>query len=50
MMPLRSRLPKLNLGGFALDLSPIVAIFGLYMARILIVDIIIPQFIQPITG
>jgi YggT family protein len=50
MMPLRSRLPKLNLGGFALDLSPIVAIFGLYMARILIVDIVIPQFIQPITG
>jgi YggT family protein len=50
MMPLRSRLPKLNLGGFALDLSPIIAIFGLYMARILIVDIIIPQFIRPITG
>ena len=50
MMPLRSRLPALNLGGFALDLSPIIAIFGLYIGRSLLNGIIIPQFIQPITG
>ncbi len=50
MMPLRSRLPALNLGGFALDLSPIIAIFGLYIGRSLLNGIIIPQFIQPIMG
>ena len=49
MMPLRSRLPPLNLGGFALDLSPIIAIFGLYIGRTLL-TIIIEQFIRPVTG
>jgi YggT family protein len=49
MMPLRSRLPTLNLGGFALDLSPIVAIFGLYIGRSLL-TLIIDNFIQPVTG
>jgi YggT family protein len=49
MMPLRSRLPALNLGGFALDLSPIVAIIGLYLARFLLTSII-ENFIRPITG
>jgi YggT family protein len=49
MMPLRSRLPTLQLGGFALDLSPIVAIFGLYIGRSLL-TIIIANFIRPVTG
>ena len=49
MVPLRSRLPALNLGGFALDLSPIVAIFGLYIGQTLLL-LIIRNFIQPVTG
>jgi YggT family protein len=49
MMPLRSRLPKLNLGGFALDLSPIIAIFGLYIGRSLLTTVI-EIFIRPVTG
>ena len=49
MRPLRSRLPTLNLGGFALDLSPIVAIFGLYIGRTLL-TIIIVNFVRPVTG
>ena len=50
MMPIRSRIPPLNLGGFALDLSPIIVIFGLFMARTLLNNIVIPEFIRPITG
>ncbi len=49
MAPLRSRLPALNLGGFALDLSPIVAIFGLYIGQTLLI-LIIRNFIRPVTG
>ena len=49
MAPLRSRLPALNLGGFALDLSPIVAIFGLYIGRTLLL-MIIGNFVYPVTG
>ena len=49
MMPIRSRIPPLNLGGFALDLSPIIAIFALYIGRSLLM-IIIQQFVRPITG
>lgn len=49
MMPLRARLPKLSFGGFALDLSPIIAIFGLMIARTLLTSII-NIFIQPVTG
>jgi YggT family protein len=49
MMPLRSRLPTLQLGGFALDLSPIVAIFGLYIGRSLL-TLISANFIRPVTG
>lgn len=49
MMPIRSRMPPLNLGGFALDLSPIIVIFGLYIGSGLLV-MIIRLFIQPITG
>src|SRR3712207_8155551 len=28
LMPIRSRVPMLQLGGFGIDLSPIIAIFG----------------------
>jgi YggT family protein len=49
MAPLRSRLPALNLGGFAIDLSPIVAIFGLYIGQTLLI-LIIRNFIRPVTG
>ncbi len=49
MLPIRSRIPPLNLGGFALDLSPIIVIFGLFMGRGLL-RIVIEEFIQPVTG
>ncbi len=49
LMPIRSRVPMLQLGGFGIDLSPIIAIFGLSIARTLL-KIIINQFIGPITG
>ena len=49
MMPIRSRIPPLRLGGMALDLSPIIAIFGLYIGRGLL-TIIIENFIRPVTG
>ena len=49
MMPVRSRIPPLSLGGFALDLSPIIVIFGLYVAHTL-VTLIIRNFVQPVTG
>jgi YggT family protein len=39
----------LNLGGFALDLSPIIVIFGLYIARSLLM-IVIREFVQPVMG
>ena len=47
LMPIRSRVPMLQLGGFGIDLSPIIAIFGLSIARTLL-KIIIRQFIEPI--
>ena len=49
MMPLRSRLPTVNFGGFGIDLSPIIAIFALYIGRSLLTTII-GSFIRPITG
>ena len=49
LMPIRSRVPMLQLGGFGIDLSPIIAIFGLVIASRLL-EIIIEQFIRPITG
>ncbi len=49
MLPIRSRIPPLNLGGFALDLSPIIVIFGLFMGRGLL-RIVIEEFIRPVTG
>lgn len=49
LMPIRSRVPMLQLGGFGIDLSPIIAIFGLSIARTLL-KLIIVNFIGPITG
>ena len=49
LMPIRARVPTLQLGGFGIDLSPIIAIFGLVIASRLL-EIIIDQFIRPITG
>src|SRR3712207_9436876 len=44
LMPIRSRVPMLQLGGFGIDLSPIIAIFGLSIARTLL-KLIIENFI-----
>lgn len=49
LWPIRSRIPMLRLGGFGIDLSPIIAILGLSIARSLLL-IIIDQFIRPVTG
>ena len=49
LWPIRSRVPMLQLGGFGIDLSPIIAILGLSIARSLLF-IVIEQFIQPVTG
>lgn len=48
LWPIRSRIPMLQLGGFGIDLSPIIAIFGLSIARRLLL-IVIEQFISPVT-
>lgn len=47
--PIRSRLPMLRIGSFGIDLSPIVAIIGLGIARFLL-NTLIENFIGPITG
>lgn len=47
--PIRSRVPTIQLGGFGLDLSPIIAIIGLLIARRLLL-IVIENFIGPVTG
>ena len=49
LWPIRSRVPMLQFGGFGIDLSPIIAIFGLSIARTLLL-IVIENFIQPVTG
>jgi len=49
LMPIRARVPTLQLGGFGIDLSPIIAIIGLSIASSLL-EILITQFIRPITG
>jgi YggT family protein len=49
LWPIRSRIPMLRLGGFGIDLSPIIAIFALSIARSLLL-IVIDQFIRPVTG
>ena len=47
LWPIRSRVPMLQLGGFGIDLSPIIAIFGLSIARTLL-TILIDNFIRPV--
>ena len=49
LWPIRSRVPMLQLGGFGIDLSPIIAILGLSIARTLLL-IVIERFIGPVTG
>ena len=49
LWPIRSRVPMVQLGGFGLDLSPIIAIFGLSIARTLLL-LVIANFVQPVTG
>ena len=49
LWPIRSRVPMLQLGGFGIDLSPIIAIIGLNIASGLLL-IVINEFIRPITG
>jgi YggT family protein len=49
LMPIRSRIPMLQFGGFGIDLSPIIAIFGLIIAKRLLF-IVIDVFIRPVTG
>ena len=49
LWPIRSRVPMLQFGGFGIDLSPINAIFGLSIARTLLL-ILIDNFIRPVTG
>ena len=47
--PIRNAIPPIRLGALTLDLSPIIAIFGLYIGRGLLL-LIIGQFLQPVTG
>ena len=49
LWPIRSRIPMLRIGGFGLDLSPIIALLGLAIARTLLLTII-ANFIGPVTG
>jgi len=49
LWPIRSRVPMLQFGGFGIDLSPIIAIFGISIARTLLL-ILIANFIRPVTG
>lgn len=49
VMPIRSRIPPLKLGGFGLDLSPIILVFGFFILRSLL-NTIIGLFIAPVTG
>jgi YggT family protein len=49
LAPIRERIPMLRIGGFGLDLSPIIAIIGLLIASRLL-EIIINQFLRPATG
>ena len=49
LRPIRSVVPPLRLGGFGLDLSPIIAIILLSVARSLLFTVI-NEFIRPVTG
>lgn len=47
--PIRNVIPPLRIGGFGLDLSPLIAIIGLSIASNLLL-LVIDEFIRPITG
>ncbi len=47
--PIRNNIPPLRIGGFGLDLSPIIALLGLWIARRLLTTII-SIFIEPVVG
>ena len=47
--PIRAVIPPLRIGGFGLDLSPIIAIIGLNIASGMLM-LVIEEFIRPITG
>ncbi|WP_273845825.1 YggT family protein [Rubrobacter calidifluminis] len=49
LSPIRRAIPALQFGGIALDLSPIIALIGLSIARSLLLSII-ANFIRPVTG
>jgi YggT family protein len=49
LRPIRGAVPSLNLGGFSLDLSPIIAIFGISIAQRLLLTVV-GSFIGPVTG
>lgn len=49
MGPLSSRIPTLQLGGFGINLAPIIAIFAISIAASLLLTVI-NEFIRPITG
>ncbi len=49
LSPIRERIPTLRIGGFGLDLSPIIAIIGLLIARRLLL-LVIERFIGPVFG
>ncbi|CAN5650809.1 hypothetical protein BH24ACT22_BH24ACT22_15580 [soil metagenome] len=45
--PIRSNIPPLRIGGFGLDLSPMIALLGLWIARRLLTTII-TVFLEPV--
>lgn len=49
LMPIRSRIPPLRLGGFGIDLSPIIALLGIWIARSLLTTIV-DLFVRPVLG
>jgi YggT family protein len=49
MLPIRSRMPPLRLGGISLDLSPIIVLFALSIGRTLLATVI-ENFLRPVVG
>src|SRR3712207_8186485 len=49
LWPIRSRIPMLRLGGFGVDLSPLIFILRLRVARRLLL-LVIQGFLGPLTG
>ena len=49
MRPIRRLIPPLSLGGMALDLSPMIALFALSVGRQLLL-VMIAGFVRPIAG